>query len=239
MKTCSILMLLAFSIERYIKTSENINTFINKFNHLSTRKLVITTLVFGFVTSICKLFEYDLGSGLKETLEVPGIVIYDELIKWWFAFTYASHYIINDLILLLVNLFVDLLLVSHIRKSLKIRELFTAEFGNTKEAILKKKKEKKSAESNTNKMIIYQIILIVLCRFPELIYAFHFFFTQTSTAIYATSQYKNFCVNLLFCSLMSNVIQFVYMISYSVNVYFFIKFNKPFKNALKDYLSLN
>ena len=163
----------------------------------------------------------------------------------WFNAIYLLHYTLSDFILLSLNLLVDIFLVIHIRADLEKK----AKFGIGSEAydkVLKKKKdERDQAQKEANKMLIYQIILYVICRFPEMAYVLHYYLVynkandanitkETSFTFY----YFDICRIFSFCQFLSNVIQYLYMISYSINVYFFYRFNKPFREGTKDYFKI-
>ena len=141
------------------------------------------------------------------------------------------------LVLYRTNLIVDILLVVHIRKDLKKKALFSvSDSGKSKADLEKRQKEKKSTERKTNKLIVYQIIMYVFCRLPELVYYIHFAFFLKGDAIDTVSmEYFRLCSSFNLCLLASNVIQYLYALTYIFSVYFFYKFNKNFKLATKEY----
>ena len=146
-----------------------------------------------------------------------------------------SHYAINDGLALLLNLIIDVMLVVHIRSDLSKKLEISGHSG--KKEIEKKKKEKETTERKMNKMIVYQLILYFFCRLPELVFYAHFLFLKLPTDLTVFDfPYIFFCCESSFCSLLLNVIQYVYMVSYSLNVYFMYQFNKTFRTALKQYL---
>ena len=239
MKTCSIIMLLAFSFERYIQTTESKSIIALKFRCLKVNVLVCSALTIGVLNSATKILEYSAQSRIEvyTELETPYWNFY-MLTFWWFDLIYAAHYIINDFLLLFVNLAVDFCLVAHIRCDLKKKERFSLKTTKSKIEIEKKQKEKISAENKTNKMIAYQIILFGICRLPELVYYFHFFFLSTEfSGGPVRSSYEYYCFYLSLCYLASDLIQYVYIVSYAINAYFFYKFNKPFRHGFKNYFN--
>ena len=164
---------------------------------------------------------------------------FDDIPKtWWKAALYSIHYIINDLVLLVFNLVIDIILVVRVRKNLKKKEHFSAESTESKNDL---KKKRKSVKNDTNKIIIYQVILFLICRFPELIFYMHFlffsFYDFDSSLSESHFYYAYICTGLSYCYYLANVLQFLYNLSYSVSVYFLYKFNKSFNQGFRHYVS--
>ena len=233
LKTCSIFMLVAFSIERYIQTAECKRKLALKFQNMNINHFLAVTTMFALASSVPKLFEYYLSGEQKSNVEAPFLNLGIMMKRTWFQVLFVGHYIINDLVLSLVNLFFDILLVFAIRDNLRKKERVAKETtsSSSKSDLDKKKKEKRKAERRTNKLIIYQMILYILCRFPEIVFSSHFFFVDLTP----DGDYMTFCITFSFCSFIKNNIQYIYIVSYLFNVYFYYKFNKQFRNGAKDY----
>lgn len=84
-------------------------------------------------------------------------------------------------------------------------------------------------------MIVYQIIMYTFCRFPELVYSLQFYFILGVNDQTINSAYDLFCSQLSICYFVSNTVQYFYTISYLINFYFLLKFNKQFRAAFKDF----
>ena len=130
-------------------------------------------------------------------------------VKTYFHF---SRFILNDLIILIINLIVDCFLVSVIKANLrkkaensnKLKEIepSTADKMKNKED----NKKKVSIERKTNAMIIINISVYVVCRLPELLSVFLFFYFQRFGL--------GSCTSSTYCFLIANSIEYLYMLSY-------------------------
>ena len=237
MKTCSIFMMLAFSIERYIQVSESKRALALKFQQVKASRLTAVVVCLSSALSVCKVFEYSIEFSIANDSELPNMKLATMIQKPWFNVLYVAHFVINDFILLVVNLAIDLLLVVHIRGNLKKKDALTTEVGTSQKDVDRRLKEKQAAERNTNKLLVYQIIMFILCRFPELTFRIHILFIENIKLYSTPFKYPEWCQTQYFCYLLANNVQFLYMISYSANVYFLTKFNRPFREGLRVHIS--
>ena len=96
-----------------------------------------------------------------------------------------------------------------------------------KEKLEKKLYEIAKTERNTNKMIIYSLILYTFCRLPELcLYLYLIIVSEASSFIYAA-----------FGPVAINIVEYMYVVSYSFNLLFLFKFNKNVKQTFKSIFS--
>ena len=105
--------------------------------------------------------------------------------------------------------------------------------GPSTSEIEKKQAEICEAEVNCNKLVIYTGLIYLLFRLPELVNA--------AVPLYTVSQdqdsfYQFLCIRASLCIYLNNIIQYMYIISYSVNTFFYFKFNKPFRQSVKRIL---
>ncbi len=146
--------------------------------------------------------------------------------NWWFISIYSIHYLLNDFILLLINLLIDIFLVRHIKYDLNKKKEFLTKSMNqiedaeTKQSCMKNINKINAAEANTNRMIIFTLIVYSFCRMPELI-VYGFLINPT----YSDSD------SFLLGPLLINIIQYLYVVSYSTNLFFYLKFNSQFKEG--------
>ena len=91
MKTCSIITLLAFSIERYIQTSESKRVIAIKFQNMNIKVFVTVTLVFSFTGSAMKLLEFSVDSLEQMLVESPRLSITNQMEQLWFQVVFLSH----------------------------------------------------------------------------------------------------------------------------------------------------
>ena len=128
MKTCSILTLIAFSMERYILTSnsDKSHKILNRFKRIDLRYFVAVMIIFSLATCVCKNFESTTESIGFESLEYPIFSILHNSHNILFLFSYILHYTLNDVVLLFANFLIDLKLFIVLRQHLLLkRKTFT------------------------------------------------------------------------------------------------------------------
>lgn len=231
LKTCSVILMLLFSLERYKVTASIEKSKI--LNYLANKKLkiiVITSFAFSLLTSVTKIFEYTDAIESLGSPQIPDLFIKhlleDPNKKIMFMIIYLIHYLLNDALFLSLNFIVDILLVIHIRKALNQKKLLLKKLNH------KNNQEKYNcilkAEHNTNKMLIYTFIMYIICRFPELVlYIFLIIPDYDSN--------KSRFHRLVAPSAIS-VVQYLYVLAYTTNIFFYFKFNKLFQRSLKNIL---
>lgn len=230
MKTCSVIITLLFSLERYKITSNQQK--IKPLNKLAKQKLTHIVVVVVFVSSITcvnKIYEYDDGKLILGSIQYPALVIGSILskskLKELFMVSYLIHYLLNDAILLFFNLTVDILLVKIIKKDLSAKKVLLVKLNNGGDD--EKQTEKYNniieAEKNTNKMIIYTFMMYLICRFPELLLYIYMILPDLDLN-------KSRFMRLVAPS----AVEYLYVISYTTNIFFYFKFNKKFRSAFKN-----
>jgi hypothetical protein len=239
MKTCSILNVIFFSLERYVETIQKKNRFLLRFSNISLKYATISIILISIVTCLSKIFEFDLGENDAVAINDTPNRFYmneDKEFQIWVVF-YFLHYILNDLVFLTINLIIDIKLIKIVKLDLKQKNEIQKKMNENKNKINSKKNEdeKKQAENKTNQMIIYSIVLYIICRLPELIsyiifYFFHIDYFIDSNIIY--------CDVLSICYLISNLIEYMYILSYLANIFFYYKFNKNFRKGMKMFFNI-
>ena len=151
------------------------------------------------------------------------------------AIFYFIHYILNDFIILLINLVVDIRLVSLIKRNLEAKHLNQQRLEKNKEDNnlwkLKEEEDKKaSVERKANTLIVVNVFIYVFCRFPELLGQFYLYFNVFLE--------QEVCFISLFCYLVFNFIEYMYMLSYLFNIFLYYKFNSFFRKGLRNYFGM-
>lgn len=225
MKTCSVITMLLFSLERYRLTKGKKNRLLDALANVRSRNVFISLVSFAFLTCLNKLNEYDAYFFYFDQNEYPTLVIFRQM-GWnvFFTVTYLIHYIFNDFLALLVNTLVDIWLVNCVKANLRQKKKFNLNLldkshGRNKQAQLKLE-EIIQTEKNTNQLILYSLLTYVFCRLPELI-LYMYFVNPTLKIDYLVA----------FGPTLVNIIQYMYVLSYVTNLFFYIKFNKPFRIA--------
>ena len=137
---------------------------------------------------------------------------------------YLIHFLFNDFILLIANFLVDIFLVKNMRSLLKKKKEFNRkiyhESNKKNQEALSNLKEIKSSEKSTNKMLIYSFVTFFFCRFPEL-----------CVYLYLATPFYNQTIIYNFAPMLINIIHYLYILSYSTNLFFYKKFNHYFRDA--------
>ena len=160
------------------------------------------------------------------------MTILDNRDQVWFIVIYSLHYVLNNGFLLFANMIIDVRLFFCIRKQLakKRNNIMNMEISHS---MSKNLHEIKRAESNATKLVIFPLIVYMFCRLPELVFHLHIFFIVDNSII--SFDYFTFC-RFSVCLLLINTIQYLYMISYLTNLFFYIKFNKQFRMGLRKFI---
>ena len=185
---------------------------------------------------LCKVLEFEMKTNSFDSLEHPEFNILHIRGKTWFIAIYSIHYLLNDSVLLLLNFVIDLKLFFVIRRDLATKR-FNIEQRNSSKSTAGSKSldDIEKSESNINKMVIYSFLVYLICRVPELVFYLHLLFIENNQLRYF--DYYTFC-QISLCYLLINLIQYLYMLSYLTNIFFYYKFNKTFRLALRKWLHL-
>ena len=237
MKTCSIVTGLMFSMQRYVEATKTENKHLKRFAHSKFRRLVFFLVFLSGFASSTKVLEYEFNYAFYESpspfrMSIDNIGHANYFIVS--SVLYMTHYILNDFLLLLVNLFIDILLVRHIKKDLKmkIQHKFNAtEFGNqsNENQLIEAIKKKKSVEKKANALVISSIFIYTLCRLPELVGEVMFYME------FMLFPQEPACTFQIICYLIYNTIEYIYMISYLFSILTLYKFNTNFKRGFNNF----
>ena len=148
------------------------------------------------------------------------------------------QYIFNDFVLLLINLIFDIKLVKSIKAGLRQKTKFLHAHETEGESQAKNQKiliQNQTVEKKANHMILVNLLIYCFCRLPELIARFYFVFHHDTDLIYDKS---SDCSLEIICYLLSNTIQYLYMLSYSFNIFLYYNFITDFRQALRKFLGL-
>ena len=233
-KTCSIITSLLFSIERYLSISELDKNTVRLFKHVNLKGLMALVVLVSLLTSMCKLFE---DSGSIETHPIETIKAFYNYLSPWVTVLHVGHYVLNDGVLFVINLVVDIMLVRRMRANLAKKLVFVKNFteaSGQSDKDKQKRDEIEKANSDGNKLIVSSLVFFVFCRLPEAAFELHLLFI----GIGDLNSYYRMCISKSFCSLLRDISQFFYIISYSFNLLLFYKFNKNFRLACRHFFRL-
>ena len=115
------------------------------------------------------------------------------------------------------------------KMDLKIKSLGNSD-KEPKEKLKKELDHKRNVENKSNMMIITTLILYVICRLPELLGIIYFYDNKLS-------KFVVLCQDNILCSLLDNIIEYLYLISYCTNILFYYKFNNNFQKGFRNYFN--
>ena len=233
-KTCSIVMGLGFSLDRYFNISDSKSRLVLKFQSMNIKGIVMFALVFGFVSSFYETLEDNSFLFSLRLFGYPAIMVFYNS-QYWVAVVHEIHFFINDSVIFILNLIVDLLLVIQIRKDLAKKKkinLKTLKASKSKQSHTRKTlNEIKKSYDDTNKMVLLSLGLYVVCRLPELAFEIHLFLFKRSSRV---GSYSFLCLYGL-CVFQKDFSQFLYLFSYCLNIISYYKYNKNFRLAVIDF----
>ena len=232
-KTCSMITGLLFSIERYLDTSKSRSKLLNfSTNFKSSRGIILTITASSLILSAFKLIEptfvfnksFIYDSPPQFTLNSYQYVSFGTFYKLSTYF-YFFHYIFNDLVILIMNMFIDIKLVVVVRRDIKQKLAFQTSSSQSRLKLLQKKEK---IIKKTNSMILVNLVLYLFCRLPEL--GSHiFFYVYHNLKPSDHQKVLKQCSDLLFCYLLANSIEYLYMLAYLFNILIYYKFNSNFR----------
>ena len=257
MKACSIMTGLAFSIHRYIEPSNSKNKLLSAISNSSSKRKFIMMLIYGFVVSIPTFFDFSYSS--HESVYDSPFMFSISSIKFESSFNTSSldyiyrlkvyfyfvKFFFNDLLMLILNVIVDCFLVSSVKKNLKqkgenaIKLKHSNQFDSSPANRAKRSKEDKkraSIERKANAMIIINIFIYFICRLPELLSVFFFFYFNRLIMVSDSSEHL--CVASSLCYLVSNSIEYLYMLSYLFNIILYYHFNSFFRKGFRNFFNI-
>ena len=196
---------------------------------LGVKKYIAFSSFISIGLSIVKLFEYEINSGIPNA-NYP--ISYDDLSDQFNQINarlkptlYIMNFIIdliNHLIFLLVNLSID------VGMMVKLRQTLNEKFEKSKEFSTKSqlKTENETALHNARSMIIMNISLSILFKFPSLFYSLiHLFYFYNR---FNQSFFYYFCTDS--CDLLTQITDFLYIIFISIQLFFY----KHYDNKLSE-----
>ena len=94
--------------------------------------------------------------------------------------------------------------------------------------LIEELKKKKNVENKANALIISNVVIYVLCRLPELVGVFFFYFHETILPS------DGICRVDILCYLVYNTIEYIYIISYLFNILLYYKLNSNFRRGFQN-----
>lgn len=241
MKTCSMVSGLLFSIQRYVDTGNSDSRFLKWFSKANVNLLFFCTMAFALISSVPMFF--DIHSYLiSETRYIRWVADKFQLVLDLTYYNsgqvklsfYIIHFILNDFVTLILNLIVDIRLIQIIKSDLdeKLKNKFHNKTDLSeldKKKLKDEEKKKTSVERKANAMIVVNVFIYLICRLPEIGSLFFYFFTPELTR----------SCTLDICHLVSDFIDYLYILSYMFNIFIYYKFNTNFNKGLRNFFGIS
>jgi len=248
LKTAFNFSFISFSLSRYIKvTSSNINLLL-KLDKLKKRNYFLISLIVSFLINLYNLFEYDFNlAQLPDSFDShKNLELFfkysnpsDEFIE---DFTSFQYYILNiffyikmifsDLSYIILNLYIDLKLLSFIKTQNKKRLELTRRVSSANET--------NQSDSLTNRltgMIVLNGINCFVFRFPSAFasfYGFIFRFDKSDKMFKPNIPSYIVCRGFHFCANLQEILYFLYLFSLFLQFFIFLKFDKIFRKGYSE-----
>ena len=240
MKSCSILVGLLFSLQRYFDTSKRKSAFLKAFLNTKLTQQMFFVVIIGSLLSIVKFYCYSVDGNSFSSVNLPTgfqINAFARKGSKYLPPLYFLHYFFNDFLVLVLNLFIDIKLVSiiksNLKEQLKVKEdLLRIQSPKHMTKLRKILKYKRKVEKKSNAMIIATLFVYFFCRIPELLGNIFFYYFGL------LSSFENRCAEVSLCYLLDNSIEYLYMLSYSTNIVFYYKFNSFFKKGFRQFFGI-
>nr|QVK45980.1 G protein-coupled receptor [Proales similis] len=231
----------SFTLYRYlINTDDGKSKWRSKFLKARPRNVAAVFLVIAIILTVPQLF-FNEGFTIKSVTSLLGfdMFLYDHHDLRYFESSlalvsiYVLNLLFNEVVSTCFNLVADLKLLSFVRSVAR----------NQKHLGSVESKEKEEVEKRLSKMIIFNGILSILFKTPEMVASLvktsEFLSNihqdkevQVSWCMFAYSYFDSICLNLL------SIGQALALFSFSVNFVLFLFFNSMFRRHLKKLFRL-
>ncbi len=249
-KTASNFSNISFSLSRYIKvTSFKSSTFLLKLDQIKKRYYLIFSIIISVFINLYHLFEYNFNLAKKEEsfFQLNSLESYfkysnpsDEFIENFSLSVYYLLYvffyiklIFSDLFYIILNLIIDLKLLSFIKiqnfKKITITRLI---------ANLSPPNQANSTTNRLTSMITLNGLNCFIFRLPSAFanfYGFIFRFDKTDKMFKPNISGYIVCRGFKICHSLQEILFFLYLLSLILQFFIFLKFDKIFR---KGYLEI-
>ena len=232
-----------FSFCRLALIGNNHNKLVKFMSEIGIKKYVSISLLISLILSVVKFFSYRINYGMMEH-SYP--IDYDDAMvrstgvnKAFFIINFVSD-LLNYVLFILIHMIMDIVMVIKLRKTLNERLEKSKEY-STKEQQEKKKTENESVLNNAISMVILNTVVGILLKIPTcvnsliflhfIVYTHNIFNEDLSnrSAFFTVSV----CVESYFCEMFFTLADFLYLSHISIQFFFYKRFDKKFKIALK------
>ena len=245
MKSSSMIAGLLFSIQRYIEATKSENKLLKRISGLRMVYLFLFALSYGFGVSSAIFFNMFLLYNDCLSFNIPGSAFLNPDSEYFETYHnqaqtafYFAYYCLNDFIVIIINLAVDISLVHFIKSNLEEKlknKSNKTELSKLEQLKLKEEEKKKATtEHKANVMIVLNVLIYVLCRFPELLDVVFVYLINGHLI------FQDFfdCRDDESCYLFPNIIEYLYMLSYIFPIILYYKFNSNFNKGFRNFFGI-
>ena len=237
---------IAFALNRISLIGKDHNKLVKFMSDVGIKKYIALSLFLSIGFSAVKFFSYRINYA-EPLLDYP--IQYDFLtIKLkninpiYFSFNFASD-LLNYVVFLLLHLLIDIGMIVKLRQTLN-EKLEKAKAYCTKDQQEKKKKENEKVINKVILMIILNSTIGVLLKLPTLIYSimdlYYGIYRLNDLQVFYRPAfgrfYLRFCIDANFCQMFLHLADLLFLVSISIQLFFFNHFDKKFKIAFSRIL---
>ena len=237
---------IGFAFNRISLIGKDHNKLVKFMCKISIKKFIGVSLFISIGFSLIKFFEYDINYG-------SAISTYPISYEYSISNTYAKNPkiaffilnfisdMLNHFVLLLLNLAIDIGMIIKLRQTLNERyENFKA-FSSTAQQE-KKKTDNENVLDNAISMVILNTSLNLLLKLPASLYSFiylcysiyvHYNVPFVWENLNFERFFKLFCINANFCDMLQKLSDFLYLLSISLQFFFYKHYDKKLNSAIK------
>jgi len=228
LRSCGSLSYLAFSLSRFILISEELkkNKFLQRFSKIKIKAFLIGFTLFSSLISGYKLFQFAINELHMPFFSFPFEINDNKHCKITrsaycrlFNVFKSIDVAVNDVIFLLLSLFLDIFLFRTFKKEMDGKRKMLNSTKNSADDLDKK-------QDDVIKMVITNGLVYFLAHMPV-------FLTSILLISFSNRMFK-FCSYKFSCDLINEIARFHCLISMFLQFFIFLRYNSVFKNSFKD-----
>ena len=234
---------IAFSFNRISLIGKDHNKLVKFMSDVGVKKYTIVCTCLSLTLSVVKFFSFRINIH-DPTFEYP--IQYDYLSNnpeknglnstkpIYFIFNFISD-LLNYVVFLFVHLSIDIGLVVKLKQTLN-EKLEKSKSYSSEDQFEKKKKENEKVIQKVILMVILNTSFGIFLKLPTLIFSildFVFILYKNSNLVISNPNFGKFfaryCLDAHFCRMFSHLADLLFMISLTIQLFFFINFDNKFR----------
>jgi hypothetical protein len=235
---------IGFAFNRISLIGKDHNKLVKFMSELGIKKYIGVTIIISIGLSINKFFKYDINiedsfQSYPISLEYMSREEKDSENLIFYILNFISD-IFNYFIFLIVNFAIDIGMIVKLKQTLKERlENFKAYSTIAQQE--KKKTDNETVLDNAISMVILNTSINLLLKLPTSFYSFIYLYYgiyRQYNVVYSSDRnferfIKRICIDSDFCEMLLKLSEFLYLISISIQLFFYKHYDKKFHIASK------